>query len=124
MTMKMKAAAPTALALLVVMAMIVGSAQAAACPPQFPLSCASYVLDSRSVPLKTCCIEVQDNFQLLTPTSSLTSYCEAIKGVKLYNGPLTGTQLSLALGLPQKCALSGQYKKGQSCNGTIMPGGS
>ncbi|KAG0562724.1 hypothetical protein KC19_9G167700 [Ceratodon purpureus] len=115
--MKMKAAAPAALALLVVMAMMEGSAQAAACPSQFPLTCASYVLDSRSVPLKTCSIElVQDNFQLLKPTSSLKSFCEAIKGVKLYNGPLTGTQLNLALGLPEKCALSGQYKKGQSCN--------
>ncbi|KAG0562723.1 hypothetical protein KC19_9G167700 [Ceratodon purpureus] len=118
--MKMKAAAPAALALLVVMAMMEGSAQAAACPSQFPLTCASYVLDSRSVPLKTCSIElVQDNFQLLKPTSSLKSFCEAIKGVKLYNGPLTGTQLNLALGLPEKCALSGQYKKGQSCNGAV-----
>ncbi|KAG0622860.1 hypothetical protein M758_3G129600 [Ceratodon purpureus] len=119
----MKAAAPAATALLVVMAMMVGSAQAA-CPPQFPPDCASYVLDSSSVPGKICCIEVQNNFQLVKPTASLKSYCEAIKGVKLYNGPLTGTELSLALGLPQKCQLSDQYKKGQKCNGTIMPGGS
>ena len=129
--------APAALVLFVALAMVVGSAQAAAtsssahltmvvgsaqaaargCSPQFPLSCASYILDGRAVPLKTCCIEVQDNFQLVDPTASAQSYCDAINGVKLYNGPLGGTELTLALGLPQKCALSGQYKKGQKCNG-------
>lgn len=106
------------LGFLVALVMVVSSgAQAARCSPQFPLSCASYVLDGRAVPLKTCCIELQDNFKILDPKASLKPYCDAIVGVKLFNGPLAGNELNLALNLPNKCVLSGQYKKGQTCAG-------
>ncbi|KAG0563257.1 hypothetical protein KC19_8G016400 [Ceratodon purpureus] len=114
-------------ALLVAMAMVfllAGSVHAA-CPAQVPLNCAAYVLDGGSVPSKLCCIEVQNNFNLKTPTSSLQPWCEAVKGVKLYTGQgLTGTELQLALNLPAKCQLSGQYQKGQTCAGKLMSGGS
>ncbi|XP_024379934.1 uncharacterized protein [Physcomitrium patens] len=113
------------LGFLVALVMVVSSgAQAARCSPQFPLSCASYVLDGRAVPLKTCCIELQDNFKILDPKASLKPYCDAIVGVKLFNGPLAGNELNLALNLPNKCVLSGQYKKGQTCAGKPFPGGS
>ena len=104
---------PATLVLFVILAMVVGSAQAAATScPQFPLSCVSYILDGQVVPKNDCCIEVQKNFQLLKPTARVQSYCEAINGVKLCDGPLARTQLTLALGLPQTCASSGQYKEG------------
>jgi hypothetical protein len=106
-------------ALLVAMAVLVlaGSAQAA-CPPQLPLNCASYLLDNRPVASKFCCIEVQDNFNLKTPTSSLEPWCNAVHAVRLYTGQgFTGTELQLALNLPAKCGLSGQFKKGQTCAG-------
>nr|PNR26903.1 hypothetical protein PHYPA_030384 [Physcomitrium patens] len=65
-----------------------------------------------------------DNFKLLNPKASLKQYCEAIRGVKLFNGPLAGNELNLAIDTPNKCGLSGQYKKGQTCAGKLFNGGS
>jgi hypothetical protein len=107
-----KVVASSILALLMVMVMVVGSTQATAYSFQSPLDFTLCILDSHAVPLKTYYNEAQDNFQLLKYTSILMSYCEAIKRIKSFNGPLTGTKLSLALGLPQRCVLNGKFKKG------------
>jgi hypothetical protein len=100
----------------------VGAATAASSPTYFPLDCASYVLDGRAVPYKVCCIEVQDQF-LLKKGVGIEGYCKAVKAVNRFNGNLVGTELDLALSVPNKCGLSSYFKKGSLCAGKVIPGG-
>lgn len=106
-------------AVLVAMAIVMlAGSTLAACPAQVPLNCAAYLVGGQPVASKLCCIEVQENFNLKTTTSNLEPWCQAVQGVKLYTGQgLTGSELQLALNLPQKCGLSGQFRKGQTCAG-------
>jgi len=110
--------------LMVAMAVVVmtsmGGGVAAA--PSFPLNCSSFVLDGRPVPLKFCCMEVQDQF-LLKKSVGIGGYCKAVKAVELYNGPLEGKELELALSIPSKCGLSSYHAKGFQCAGQVIPGG-
>lgn len=110
--------------LMVAMAMVVMSSmgKGVAAAPSFPLYCSSFVLEGRPVPLKFCCMEVQDQF-LLKKGVGIGGYCKAVKAVELYNGPLTGTELDLALSIPEKCGLSNYHAKGVQCAGKVIPGG-
>lgn len=76
----------------------------------FPTDCSSYVSEGRAVPLKFCCIAVQDEF--LLKSGGIKSYCKAVKHFE-------GNQLVLALSVPAKCNLNGYYKKGSTCAGTF-----
>jgi len=68
------------------------------------------------VPLKFCCIEVQDQF-LLKKGVGIEGYCKAVKAVKRFDGTLAGPELDLALSVPDKCGLGSYYKKGSLCAG-------
>lgn len=102
--------------ILVVVAMVVGMSSVGAAAQCFPLDCVSYALEGRAVPLKLCCIEVQDQF-LLKAGVGIAGYCNAVTAVQRYNGPLVGTELDLALAIPGKCNLNSYYQKGSTCAG-------
>jgi len=105
---------------MVAMAMVVMSSMGGvAAAPSFPLDCSSFVLDGRPAPLKFCCMEVQDQF-LLKKSVGIGGYCKAVKAVKRFDGPLAGTELDLALSIPEKCGLSGYHAKGFQCAGTYV----
>jgi len=73
--------------------------------------CTVYVTGQRKIPLKTCCEQVQNI--LLQPHGNVC-LCNTLTSAA---PKLKGFNVTLALSLPQKCALDSYFKKGQKCDG-------